>query len=480
MLAGAVARHSLRLPGPYCLSDRILLMNKTLLITVSSTLLVTASLAQRPSPGGTLKRARHLFGQIDTNGDGSLSAAEASRTKIPTRDFVSSDANRDRKLSGDEFIMFYRQLLVKGGKPVDATLQAEVTRIQAARRAATPKGTTPTVTPAPAVPVVKAPAAGGSETKPQEPAPEIKPKAMTDEERAQAVRDAKTQERVDAARDQKRAEDAQRAANVRAQKAADEEAARIAAARDQKQADDAVRAAKARAQKEADDAARAAAVRKQLAADAEAARIAAARAQATREAADRAAEARRQQERIEKARAARKHKDEFDKHVKGDSGQHPVAKGPGERAAGYVKRLADAGRLTPAQARDFYAVLKAKAGSAGQGADAKEIRAAHKRAKARLSDAVRAGHLTAEEGRVLSGALDQRAQNALGDDQDGKTESADHGQPIDAHGKDSIKGKGVRGARGASGEVGAGRTTQPKGAGVRPVGKGKKAAARDH
>ena len=405
------------------------------LLGASALLLMGAVQAQRPSPGGTLERARHLFSKIDTDQDGVLSAVEAGRTKIPTRDFVNNDTNRDRKLSGDEFLVFYRKLLVKGGKSVGSALNAEVSRIQAARRA-TVKQTPVAPTPEKIKPAVPADASAGK----------------SDAERAQAARDAAAQERVGAARDQKNAENDARAKAARDQKNAENDA-RAKAAREQLAQEEAARIAAARTQKQADDAARAAAARKKLAVDAEAARIAAARAQRAQQDAERAAEARREHERIEKARA--KHQQE--------AGKGGAGKGPSERAQAFVKRLTASGRLTTQQARDFHAVLLAKASSANGAAQAKVLREALARAKARLGNAVRAGHLTSEEGRVLSKALDERAKQAMS------------GSQGDSHGRKPEVGKvPAKGDSNTRGTLEAGRTTKPKSAGVRSVGgKGK-------
>jgi len=399
------------------------------LLGASALLLMGVVQAQRPSPGGTLERARHLFSQIDTDKDGSLSAAEAGKTKIPTRDFVNNDTNRDRKLSGDEFLVFYRKLLVKGGKSVGKSLDAEVSRIQAARHV------TEKPTPVAPTPEKVKPAASDNSSA-----------GKTDAERTKAARDAATQERVEAARDQKNAEND----------------ARAKAARDQLAQDEADRIAAARAQKKAHDAARAQAARQALA-DRDAARIAAARSQKAQQDGERAAEARRQHERIEKARAQRKHEEAIEKHQQEADKSGGQGLGPSERAKAFVKRLTDSGRLTPQQARDFHAVLLAKASSATGAAQAKALRAALVRAKARIGNAVRAGHLTAEEGRVLSMALDDRAQQALG----GSKGDSDGHKPAVGHAP-------AKGARDAKGTLGAGKKTKPKSAGVRSVGgKGK-------
>ena len=437
------------------------------LLGASALLLMTAVQAQRPAPGGTLERARHLFSQIDGNKDGFLSATEAGRTKIPTRDFVSSDTNRDRKLSSDEFLVFYSKLLVKGGKTVGASLEAEVSRIQAVHRT-TEKKSPVKSTPTESKPSKRNESSGGK----------------TDAERAQDARDAITQERIEAARDQKNAENDARAQEAR-EKLAQDEANRIAVARAQKQAEDAARAAAARskladqeatriavarAEKKQIDAARAAAARKKLAADTEAARIAAARAQKAQQDAERAAEARRQHERIEKARAKSKQQGE-------DAGGGGVGMGPGERAQAFVKRLTDAGRLTPQQARDFYDVLLAKASSARSAAKAMALRAALSRAKGRIGSTVRAGYLTAEEGRVLSMALDDRARRALAGPEAGakiNKKDAKRSSGRSGPGAKGVQAHPVKGSDDSGGILGARRKSKPKDAGVRRVGgKGK-------
>ena len=84
---------------------------------------------------GSLERARALFAKVDGNGDGLVSAVEAGRNRIPSKEFVLYDADRDRRLSRSEFTLFYRQLLVKAGEDVGDDLDAEAARIEAGRRA---------------------------------------------------------------------------------------------------------------------------------------------------------------------------------------------------------------------------------------------------------------------------------------------------------------------------------------------------------
>ncbi|MGK0220727.1 MAG: hypothetical protein ACI9HE_004239, partial [Planctomycetota bacterium] len=109
-----------------------------------------SALAQGVKPD-VLDRIRTVFKSTDTNGDGVLGTAEAQRKGIPARDFAAQDADRSGSLSGDEFYVYYRQLLDKAGRPVPASLEAEVARVVAARKAAASgkqPGSTPAAKPA--------------------------------------------------------------------------------------------------------------------------------------------------------------------------------------------------------------------------------------------------------------------------------------------------------------------------------------------
>lgn len=313
----------------------------------------------KPAPSG-LEKARSLFDKVDLDDDGSISAAEAGRSRIPGARFVAHDDDRDRTLSREEFNLFYRDLLVSAGQAVPEDLAAEVSRVEAARRTRKAEEKN---RPGPRA----GDAAKGTENGEAPPTTEA--------------------ERVEAARQEA-------------------EAARIQKARDDANAQREARIEKARqdAERERDDLAREQAQEPapqptgETGETAEADRIAAARAKA-------------EAERIEKARGAK-----------------PATEGPGasrrespapeatpeQRAAGYVARLVDAGRLTPAQARDYYAFLTSdpKAGQAPPDQIAL-LREAHTRAKNRISDLVVAGDLSAEEGRQLASALDARARALL-------------------------------------------------------------------
>jgi hypothetical protein len=82
-----------------------------------------------------LKRVRSIFRAIDLDGNGEIAREEAERARIPMAAFRERDVNADAALSPDEFVMYYRQLLVDARRPVADDLLREAARIQAVRRA---------------------------------------------------------------------------------------------------------------------------------------------------------------------------------------------------------------------------------------------------------------------------------------------------------------------------------------------------------
>lgn len=108
-------------------------------------LLDVSAMAQGVKPD-VLARIRSVFQSTDTNGDGELGVAEARRKGIPAIDFAVQDADKSGALSADEFYVYYRQLLSKAGRRVPASLEQEVARVVAARKAAA-SGEQPGATP---------------------------------------------------------------------------------------------------------------------------------------------------------------------------------------------------------------------------------------------------------------------------------------------------------------------------------------------
>jgi len=363
-----------------------------LLAIVPALALATGAQAQVPTEGG-LARARALFDKVDLDSDGLVSAREAGRHGIPTRDFVAHDTNRDRQLESEEFVIFYRQLRVKAGKRVYPDLEAEAARIQAERRARQAaearRREAARRTPRPS-------GGSGPGTTP--------PTGGDDADRIAAARKQAEDERIRKAREQAEAERIRKAREQSDQAQADAEAERIRKAREQGQETDADRIAAARRQAEAD-------------------RIRRAREQKQKSDADRIAAARRKQgQSPPQSTPVTTRRKVGLQEVPPGARRRPgngAGDAPGltdeQRARSYVKGLVDRGRLTPEQARDFYNLLLAPKAPTSDQDKIAELRGALKRVRQRIGDLVRKGDLTAEEGRQLSAILEARAKAALPD-----------------------------------------------------------------
>ena len=81
-----------------------------------------------------LTRVRATFAKADVDRSGYLEPGEAKRASIPTAHFALQDNDRDLRLSSEEFVTYYRQLLIAAGRPVASDLDSEAAKIQAARR----------------------------------------------------------------------------------------------------------------------------------------------------------------------------------------------------------------------------------------------------------------------------------------------------------------------------------------------------------
>ena len=112
-------------------------MQKSTHLIILGLFLVGGASAQ--ASGVTLGKVRATFSKADTNGDALLSRAEAAAAGIPSRDMQRMDADKSGSLSGEEFIVYYSQLLSRAGRTSAKDLEAEVKRINAARRAAQQK-----------------------------------------------------------------------------------------------------------------------------------------------------------------------------------------------------------------------------------------------------------------------------------------------------------------------------------------------------
>jgi len=97
-------------------------------------LLAAAPLTAASLQEGTgLEEIRKTFDAADRNADGFLDPAEAKRATIPSADFLGQDHDSDRKLSEDEFVLYYRELLVGAKQKVAADVERESKRITDAR-----------------------------------------------------------------------------------------------------------------------------------------------------------------------------------------------------------------------------------------------------------------------------------------------------------------------------------------------------------
>ena len=100
-------------------------------------LLPATSAAQNRT--ASLAQAQETFTAVDTNKDGKLSPEElaALKLQLTRNDTRGVDFDRDGFWSKDEFLLFYRQRLLAAEVKPAADLEAEATRILAARKAKT-------------------------------------------------------------------------------------------------------------------------------------------------------------------------------------------------------------------------------------------------------------------------------------------------------------------------------------------------------
>jgi hypothetical protein len=93
--------------------------------------------AQRGEPVNSLARARATFTATDSNKDGKVTLDELKSNALPIQkaDFDAHDNDKDGTWSRDEFLVYYRQVLVSGGQRAGDDLEGEVARIQALRKA---------------------------------------------------------------------------------------------------------------------------------------------------------------------------------------------------------------------------------------------------------------------------------------------------------------------------------------------------------
>jgi len=93
------------------------------------------ALAQSAQDVAPLARASRTFAAADVNRDGKLGATEISRASIPTSALSKWDKDKDGGLSKDEFLVYYRQLMVNAGLEPGSELAKEVARVERLQKA---------------------------------------------------------------------------------------------------------------------------------------------------------------------------------------------------------------------------------------------------------------------------------------------------------------------------------------------------------
>jgi EF hand len=110
------------------------IMNRITTLGLFATLLLSSA-ASAQEKQATLANADATFNELDTHKDGKLSPQEIAALKLRPDDLRGVDFDGDGFLSRDEFLLFYRQRLVAAGLKPAADLEAEATRVLAARKA---------------------------------------------------------------------------------------------------------------------------------------------------------------------------------------------------------------------------------------------------------------------------------------------------------------------------------------------------------
>ncbi|MFT4538538.1 MAG: hypothetical protein ACI841_003813 [Planctomycetota bacterium] len=93
----------------------------------------------KPAPAAkpkseALTKIHGIFVAADKNNDGRIEPIEAARNKIRGRDFAAFDHDADRAWSDQEFLLYYRSLLTRAGHKIDKDVQAEANRVLAGRK----------------------------------------------------------------------------------------------------------------------------------------------------------------------------------------------------------------------------------------------------------------------------------------------------------------------------------------------------------
>ena len=385
----------------------------TLTALVCGLLLSSAALAQDSSQGVSLATVRGTFRKADADGDGAITAREAARARIPAKHFVAHDVDANRSLTQEEFVAYYRELLVKARRPVGKDLEAEVARVETLRRAKLAEQERQ-----------RAANEAGSTVSPvvaQRTAEKLKAAQGTLAKREQASSGSRTeiQQAMDTLGDTgtsslttseklKRAKDAlegrwQATGSPRAkvQRAIDVLEERAAAAETPVQKPALV---------ETPVSVEEPALKKVAASGNVSGDAPDSGATATGETADSGGLSDARRKLIERARNAR-----ANDTPAGNPTANATNAPPRERARAILRRLVESGRITPDQARDFDAMLADRAAATTGGnttpiADVNALRATLRRAQAQVKGQHESGAMTAEEARLVNDALVARAR----------------------------------------------------------------------
>ena len=114
-------------------------MNRRTQVVLLSAAFLSSSSPAHGSPQDVLERIRDIYAAVDANKDGRVVLTEATTAGVSAVDFASQDTDRSASLEVDEFVVYYRQLLIRAGSKVPKELDAEIKRAATARAAAKKK-----------------------------------------------------------------------------------------------------------------------------------------------------------------------------------------------------------------------------------------------------------------------------------------------------------------------------------------------------
>jgi len=97
----------------------------------------------------SLAGAKALFKRVDKDADGLLSPSESPASGLGPRDVTAADADKNGRLSENEFLVGLHGWLSASGRTIDADFEAEVVKLRAAAKPAAPAGPAKPAAPGP-------------------------------------------------------------------------------------------------------------------------------------------------------------------------------------------------------------------------------------------------------------------------------------------------------------------------------------------